>query len=93
MSLQLEGSAPPLVGAQVVKVNGKEVLGMTLEEVMDVMREATAPGHTFTNTRHHCEARPVASPLPILSKSFFLFFCKGVLYRKKGKKKALFFVN
>ena len=33
-----------LVGAQVVAVNGKQLLGLSLEEVMDAMRDATAPG-------------------------------------------------
>jgi hypothetical protein len=45
--LQVAESEPPLVGAQVVFVNGKEVLGMTLEEVMNVIRDATAPGSTL----------------------------------------------
>jgi len=42
--VQLGDSAVRLVGAQVVAVNGKQLLGLSLEEVMDAMRDATAPG-------------------------------------------------
>ena len=51
----MAAGSPPLVGAQMVSVNDKEVLGMTLEEVMDVMRDASAeaPGDTHTHTHTH----------------------------------------
>jgi len=41
---QLGDSAPPLRGAQIVSVNGEEVLGMTIDEVMSVITKAESPG-------------------------------------------------
>ena len=41
---QCDDSEPPLVGAQLVEVNDIEVLGFTLEEVMDTLKDAPAPG-------------------------------------------------